>query len=90
VLSEPPAEGWSGRTGLVHRAVMEDYASLAACEVYACGVNAMVNAARRDFIEERGLPREAFFCDAFVTPADVAAATPSSRTPVRSSAGAAP
>jgi NAD(P)H-flavin reductase/ferredoxin len=75
VLSEPPAGTWPGRTGLVHRAVMEDYASLAGCEVYACGVNAMVNAARRDFIDERGLAPEAFFCDAFVTPADVAAAT---------------
>jgi NAD(P)H-flavin reductase/ferredoxin len=75
VLSEPAEGVWSGRTGLVHRAVMEDYASLAECEVYACGVNAMVNAARKDFINERGLPREAFYCDAFVTPADVAAAT---------------
>lgn len=73
VLSEPD-DGWSGRTGFVHRAVMEDYATLAECEVYACGVNAMVNAARHDFIRERGLAPEAFFCDAFVTPADVASA----------------
>lgn len=76
VLSEPsPDDGWRGRRGFVHRAVIEDCETLAGCEVYACGVNAMVNAARRDFIGERALAPAAFFCDAFVTPADVAAAT---------------
>lgn len=69
VLSEPRGD-WGGRTGLVHRAVMEDFPSLADCEVYACGVAAMVDAARRDFVAERGLPQDAFFCDVFVTPAD--------------------
>ena len=69
VLSEPEA-GWPGRTGLVHRAVMEDHASLAEHQVYACGVTAMVDAARHDFISGRGLPADDFFCDAFVTPAD--------------------
>lgn len=71
VLSEPD-DGWAGRTGFVHRAVMEDYASLADCEVYACGVTAMVDAARHDFCGERALSRDAFFCDVFVTPADAA------------------
>ncbi len=70
VLSEPEP-GWTGRTGFVHRAVMEDYPSLAAYQVYACGVTAMVEAARRDFIAERGLPPDDFYCDAFVTPADL-------------------
>ena len=70
VLSEPDAD-WSGRTGLVHRAVMEDFASLADCDVYACGVTAMVEAARCDFCAERGLSRDAYYCDAFVTPADL-------------------
>jgi NAD(P)H-flavin reductase/ferredoxin len=69
VLSEPDPD-WAGRTGFVHRAVMEDYATLAGCEVYACGVTAMVDAARRDFTAERGLADDDFFCDAFVTPAD--------------------
>ena len=32
VLSEP-GEGWKGRTGFVHRAVIEDYPSLADCQV---------------------------------------------------------
>jgi NAD(P)H-flavin reductase len=46
---------------------MDDHASLAAVEIYACGVPAMVEAARRDFIAERFLPQDAFFCDAFAT-----------------------
>ena len=71
VLSEPePTEDWTGRRGLVHRAVSEDFPSLSHCEVYACGVTAMVEAARHDFCSEHGLPRDAFFCDVFVTPAD--------------------
>ncbi|MDB5776904.1 MAG: flavin oxidoreductase [Herbaspirillum sp.] len=65
VLSEPE-EGWQGRTGFVHRAVMDDFSSLAEYEVYACGVPAMINAAREDFVSQRGLPSDAFFCDVFV------------------------
>ena len=70
VLSEPDAD-WTGRKGLVHRAVMEDLASLASHQAYACGVTAMIDAARRDFVAERSLPADDFFCDAFVTPADL-------------------
>jgi NAD(P)H-flavin reductase len=66
VLSEPE-EGWSGRTGFVHLAVLEDFPSLAGHEVYACGVPAMINAARRDFVGQAGLAAEDFHCDAFVT-----------------------
>ena len=69
VLSEPEP-GWPGRAGLVHRAVMEDFPSLAGHQVYACGVTAMVEAARRDFATACGLPADDFYCDAFVTPAD--------------------
>src|SRR5690606_7935900 len=37
VLSEPTeSDGWSGRTGLVHRAVMDDLPTLANHQVYAC------------------------------------------------------
>ena len=68
VLSEPtPACNWTGRIGLVHQAVLQDFADLSAFEVYACGATAMVEAAQRDFTA-RGLPPEAFFADAF-TPA---------------------
>lgn len=68
VLSDPtPTCNWDGRTGLVHEAVLEDFADLSGFEVYACGAVAMVEAAARDFVA-RGLPSEAFFADAF-TPA---------------------
>lgn len=74
VLSEPgPEDAWQGRTGLVHQVVMEDYATLAGHDIYACGVPAMVEAARRDFETTRGLSPSDFYCDAFVTPADLPA-----------------
>ncbi|MDX3905190.1 MAG: 2Fe-2S iron-sulfur cluster-binding protein [Pigmentiphaga sp.] len=67
VLSDDPVpEGWDGRTGFVHQAVLDDYASLADCEVYACGAPAMISAARQSFVHDRGLPQDAFYCDAFV------------------------
>jgi CDP-4-dehydro-6-deoxyglucose reductase len=65
VLSEPPAtDAWTGRTGFVHRAVLEDHADLSGFQVYACGAPAMIDAARRDFIAQ-GLPEEEFFADSF-------------------------
>ena len=54
------------RTGLVHQAVLDDFPSLAGHEIYACGVPAMINAARHAFVTQRGLPSDAFYCDAFV------------------------
>jgi NAD(P)H-flavin reductase/ferredoxin len=67
VLSEAgPADGWEGRTGFVHQAVLDDIASLAGYQVYACGAPAMINAARQVFVQERQLDRDAFYCDAFV------------------------
>ncbi len=69
VISEDHAE-WTGRRGFVHQAVMQDLPDLSAHQVYACGVTAMVEAARRDFIAQCGLPENQFFSDAFVTPAD--------------------
>ncbi|HVL55059.1 MAG TPA: 2Fe-2S iron-sulfur cluster-binding protein [Burkholderiaceae bacterium] len=72
VLSEPaPQDQWTGRIGLVHRIVMEDYPMLQQHEIYACGVPAMVNAARRDFCEACGLAPDAFHCDAFASPSGV-------------------
>ena len=68
VLSDPtPACQWTGRKGLVHQAVLDDFADLSGFEVYACGSPAMIDAARLDFAA-RGLPPDAFFADAF-TPA---------------------
>jgi CDP-4-dehydro-6-deoxyglucose reductase len=75
VLSEPkPEDAWNGRTGLVHRAVIEDLPDLSGHQVYACGAPAMIDAARRDFAAEGGLPEDQFFADAFTTQADLASA----------------
>ena len=66
VLSEAlPEDGWQGRTGLVHQAVLDDFNDLSGHEIYACGAQAMVDAGRRDFTAQRGLPEESFFADAF-------------------------
>ena len=65
VLSAPaPADAWTGRTGLVHEAVLADHPDLSRYQVYACGAPAMCEAAVRDFTA-RGLPREEFFADVF-------------------------
>jgi CDP-4-dehydro-6-deoxyglucose reductase len=71
VLSEPkPEDAWTGRTGFVHRAVMEDWPDLSGHQIYACGVPIMVESAQRDFVEQCGLPREEFLADAFTSEAD--------------------
>ena len=65
VLSAPKQEdGWTGRTGLVHQAVMADYPDMSSYQVYCCGAPAMVEAAHRDFTA-LGLPEDEFFSDAF-------------------------
>ncbi len=71
VLSEPRAEGtWTGRTGLVHRAVMADWPDLSGHQVYACGAPIMVEAAQRDLVAECGLPADEFYADSFTSEAD--------------------
>ncbi len=71
VVSDAQADdGWSGRTGFVHRAVLEDHTDLRGHQVYACGAPIVVESARRDFALEAGLPDEQFFADAFTSEAD--------------------
>ena len=71
VLSEPKAEdGWHGRTGLVHQAVMHDLPNLMEHQVYACGAPIMVESAQRDFIARCGLPDDEFYADSFTSEAD--------------------
>lgn len=65
VLSEA-AEGWEGRTGLVHQAVLDDFPELITHEVYACGNPLMIDAAKTSFMAQRGLPLERFYSDAFI------------------------
>jgi CDP-4-dehydro-6-deoxyglucose reductase len=70
VLSDPlDSDGWSGRTGLVHEAVMQDLSDLSGHQVYACGNPLMVEAAQRDLIGQCGLPEDEFFADAFYSAA---------------------
>lgn len=72
VLSEATAEdAWVGRTGFVHRAVMEDLPDLSGHQVYACGAPIVVDSARQDFTARCGLPADEFFADSF-TPAAAA------------------
>ena len=69
VLSEPLADDhWTGRTGFVHEAVMQDFPDLSGYQVYACGAPIVVESAHRDFTSRCGLPEAEFFSDAF-TPA---------------------
>lgn len=68
-----PEDAWTGRTGFVHRAVMEDFPSLMVHQVYACGAPIVVESARREFIAQCSLPDDAFFADSFTSEADIAA-----------------
>jgi CDP-4-dehydro-6-deoxyglucose reductase len=73
VLSEPkPEDGWTGRTGFVHQAVMADLPDLSGHQVYACGAPVMVESAQRDFIAKCHLPEDEFFADSFTSAADQA------------------
>ena len=66
-----PEDAWQGRTGFVHRAVMEDFPDLSGYQVYACGAPIVVESAHKDFTSQCALPEEEFFSDAF-TPAPAA------------------
>lgn len=71
VLSEAqPQDDWTGRTGLVHEAVLEDFEELSGFEVYACGAPIVVESARASYTTQRNLPLEAFFADAFTSERD--------------------
>ncbi|MFT0850967.1 CDP-6-deoxy-delta-3,4-glucoseen reductase [Achromobacter sp. F4_2707] len=70
VVSEAlPEDNWQGRSGFVHRAVMEDIPDLSGHQVYACGAPVMVDSARQDFTTHCNLPEEEFYADAFTTAA---------------------
>ena len=67
-----PNDHWTGRTGFVHYAVMEDYPDLSGHQVYACGAPIVVQSALRDFVASCKLPEDEFYADAFTTAADLA------------------
>jgi NAD(P)H-flavin reductase len=65
VLSDAQADDrWSGRTGLVHEAILADFPDLSTHQVYACGSVQMVQAAQPAFAQ-RGLASADCFSDAF-------------------------
>ncbi len=68
-----PEDAWTGRTGFVHKAVMQDFPDLASHQVYACGAPIVVDSARREFVAQCHLPEDAFFADSFTSEADLAA-----------------
>jgi CDP-4-dehydro-6-deoxyglucose reductase len=65
-----PEDNWTGRSGFVHDAVLNDFADLFAHEVYACGAPAMVQVAHEAFTTTRRLPESAFYSDAFLSAKD--------------------
>ena len=65
-----PEDNWTGRTGYVHQAVLDDFADLSGYEVYACGAPIVVDSARSSYTSQRGLPEDAFFADSFTSAAD--------------------
>jgi CDP-4-dehydro-6-deoxyglucose reductase len=66
-----PEDGWTGRSGFVHQAVLQDIPDLSGHQVYACGAPIMVDSARKDFTQLNGLPAEEFYADAFTSEADL-------------------
>ena len=65
VLSDAvESDDWQGRTGLVHHAVLEDFADLNSYQAYACGAPGMVEIAHQTFVQQ-GLEADEFFSDAF-------------------------
>jgi CDP-4-dehydro-6-deoxyglucose reductase len=65
VLSDAKEEdNWTGRTGLVHHAIMEDYPDLSKYEIYGSGAPGMVYAGRDEFVKN-GLDLNYYYSDAF-------------------------
>lgn len=69
-----PEDGWRGRTGFVHKAVLQDFPDLSGHQVYACGAPIVVDSARAEYTSLGGLPADEFYADSFTTEADKARA----------------
>ena len=65
-----PEDNWTGRTGFVHLAVLEDLPDLSGHQVYACGAPVVVDSARADYTARGALPADDFFADSFTSEAD--------------------
>ena len=64
-----PEDSWTGRTGFVHQAVLQDTPDMSGFEVYACGAPIVVDSARADYTKA-GLSNDDFYADAFTSAAD--------------------
>ena len=73
ISNATPEDAWSGRTGFVHQAVLQDHPDLSGFQVYACGAPIVVDSAQRDYVNLGGLPPEEFYADSFTSEADKAA-----------------
>jgi len=67
-----PEDSWTGRTGFVHQAVLQDVPDLSGHQVYACGAPIVVDSARAAYTTQAGLPDDEFFADSFTSEADKA------------------
>ena len=74
ISNAEPEDAWTGRTGFVHLAVLQDFADLSNHDVYACGAPIVVDSARAAYTAQGGLPPDAFYADSFTSAADKAAA----------------
>jgi CDP-4-dehydro-6-deoxyglucose reductase len=72
VSNAQPEDQWSGRSGFVHQAVIDDHPDLSQYQVYACGAPIVVASAQRDFVAIAKLPENEFYADAFTSAADLA------------------
>lgn len=61
---ENPMEGWSGKTGLVHKAVLNDYQKFDNQHVYVAGRFEMAKVVRDEFVP-RGIQTDQLIGDAF-------------------------
>jgi CDP-4-dehydro-6-deoxyglucose reductase len=66
-----PEDHWTGRTGFVHAAVLQDTPDLSGHQVYACGAPIVVDSARAAYTQA-GLPSDEFYADSFTSAADKA------------------
>ena len=65
VLSDPEADdNWQGETGFVHETVLKQFPDLSSFDIYMSGPPAMVNAAKKAFIEQ-GAKEDQMYSDAF-------------------------
>ena len=72
VLSQPDAESWTGRTGHVDTAILQDFPDLSGHEIYICGSAQLVENAVPEFLAQ-GAAETACFTDAFTASGTVPA-----------------